>query len=183
MSILSKYKQVTDFSGRDWYKQAHEFCVMVSDRYNVPLVTVCAVMSALSPSTNYEQNKRDTVGLISGKRGYKCGTYGQNVIKARMILKTGIPTFSLLTGPKTYNFFFNLLEPDNTAFVTIDRHTFKIATNEPYIGLKGKQYRDIVTKYRKAGQRLGVPPQELQAILWVDYRLKEVNQFKEYSPF
>src|SRR5690348_11108139 len=124
-NLIKKYNQVIDHSGKDWYRQGHSWACAVAEKYS--LVTVCGIISALSPATNWEQNKRDTINLIKGTKGYKCGTYGGNVAKARQILKTGIPKFSRKTGAKTYNFFHNLLEPDNSAFVTIDRHGYFIA--------------------------------------------------------
>jgi len=182
MSLIKKYSSANK-DGANWYLEAHNFCKQVSENYNVSLVTVCAVMSALSPATNYEQNKKDTVNLIKGKRGYKCTTYGANVKKARAILKDGIPRFSSKTGAKTYNFFFNLLEPDNSAFICVDRHAYVIATGETYKGLTPKQYGNVAQQYTKAAKKLGILPNELQAVLWVDYRHKEEIKFKEFTPF
>ena len=182
MNLITKYN-LANKVGANWYHEAHGWCKTVADKYSVSLVTVCAVMSALSPSTNFEQNKRDTVNLIKGKKGYKCTTYGANVKKARAILKDGIPRFNVKTGAKTYNFFFNLLEPDNSAFITIDRHAYTIATNEPYTGLSHAKYKKVASMYVKASKKLGILPSELQAILWVDYRIKEEIKFKEYEAF
>lgn len=182
-NLIKKYEQVKDKSGIDWYRQGHTWALSVADKYSLSLVTVCGVMSALSPATNWEQNKRDTVNLIARKRGYKCGTYGNNVSKAREILKHGIPLFNVKTGAKTYNFFHNLLEPDNSAFICVDRHAYTIATGEPYTGLHFAKYRKVADMYVKAAKKIGILPNELQAVLWVDYRTKENIKFNIDVPF
>jgi hypothetical protein len=182
MILLRKFSEVTDHSGLTWYNEAHEFCRLLSEKYNESLVTVCAVMSALSPGTNWEQNKKDTIAILERKRKYKCTTYGQNVRKAREILSDGIPRFNPKTGAKTYNFFHLLVEPDNSLFVCIDRHAFTIATDEIYTGLRGKQYSLIAKRYIRAAKKIGLLPSQLQAILWVDYRIKNDIKF-EPVPF
>jgi hypothetical protein len=182
-NLIKKYEQVTDHSGLNWYREGNAWCQRVADKYNLSLVAVCGVLSALSPATNYEQNKRDVLGLIQRKPSYKCGTYGNNVAKAREILKHGIPLFNEKTGAKTYNFFHNLLEPDNSAFICVDRHAYVIATGEPYIGIHLAKYRKIAEHYRNAAKKLSLLPNELQAVLWVDYRIKENIKFNIDVPF
>ena len=182
-NLIKKFEQVADHSGLNWYREGNIWCKRVADKHSLSLVTVCGVVSALSPATNWLQNQRDALGIIERKKGYKCGTYGMNVAKARAILKDGMPRFSLKTGPKTYNFFYNLLEPDNSAYIAIDRHAFTIATGEPYVGMTAKRYRDISEHYRKAAVKLGLLPNELQAVLWVDYRIKENIKFNIDVPF
>lgn len=184
MNLITKYKQVKDFSGLNWYREGHSWACAVAEKYSLSLVAVCGVISALSPATNWEQNKRDTIHVIRGTKGYKCGTYGKNVIKAKQILKTGIPSFNRKTGAKTYNFFHNLLEPDNSAFVTVDRHGYFIATGETYTsGLHLAKYNRIAGQYIAASKKLGLLPNELQAVLWCDYRIKENIKFNIDVPF
>jgi hypothetical protein len=174
--------------GLAWYATAHKFCVQVSVKYEVPLNKVCAIMSALSPATNYEQNKKDTENFIRLQKGiinaYKCTTYGQNVAKAKSIFESDsdpLTFFSVKTGPKTYNFYLNVLDPKGETAVTIDRHAYAIATGKEYKGLAKAQYEKIARQYTLAAKKLGLLPLELQAILWVDYRIKEVNKFKAYD--
>ena len=181
--LLKKYKQVTDHSGLNWYREGNEWCKRVAEGHNLSLVTVCAIVSALSPGTNWEQNKRDALAIIKGKKGYRPTTYGRNVAKARTILKDGVPRFSIKTGPKTYNFFHALVNPETTEHVVIDRHAYVIATGKPYIGVRGKQYDLIAKRYKRAAKKLGILPTELQAVLWVDYRHKENIKFNIDVPF
>lgn len=166
--------------GIEWYKQANLFCHGLSIKFEIELSVVCGIMSALSPGTNYEQNKKDVFALISankdgGRRNVRFTTYGQNVLKAQDIysgVRNPFEAFSVKTGAKTYNFFHNLLDPSSAEFVTIDRHAFTIATEQTYKGLTMKQYEKVADWYKRAADKLGLIPCQLQAILWVDYRAK-----------
>lgn len=84
------YRKITDnqiiTQGLQWYKEANELCQKLAEKYSLPVSKVVGVFSALSPGTNFEQNKRDAEAIISGKSGHKCTTYGANVAKARAIL-------------------------------------------------------------------------------------------------
>jgi len=183
MKNLVKLYIEADKSGINWYVDANLFARKVAEQYDKPLKTVCAVISALSPSTNWEQNKADTIGLISGKKGYKCGTYGRNVAKAREILRTNEPLFSPKTGAKTYNFFYNIWQPENPDYICVDRHAYTIATDEIYTKLHLAKYNKVANHYRKAAKKLGVLPNQLQAVLWTSYRVKENIQFTTKVPF
>lgn len=87
------------------------------------------------------------------------------------------------TGPKTFNFFHNILRPDDPNYVTIDRHAYAIAKGDNAERLTQKQYLDVANHYVRSANRLGILPNQLQAVLWVDYRTKYVNTFKEFCPF
>lgn len=190
MRNLVKLYNQSDKSGKDWYRQANEFCRSVATKYDIELPVVCAILSALSPGTNWEVNKRDCEGLIvankGGKYRFRFTTYGQNVIKAQRIYKGELSPFEAFnpkTGAKTYNFFLNVLNPENPVPVTIDRHTYTVATGETYKGLTPKQYGLIVEHYHKAASKLGILASELQAVLWVSYREKENISFEIQAPF
>lgn len=191
MNLVKLFHSIDEsakIEGLNWYATAHNFCVQLSTKYETPLNKVCAIMSALSPATNYEQNKKDTENFLKVQKGiikgYKCTTYGQNVEKAKEIYASAIDPinfFSMKTGPKTYNFYLNVLNPKDATAVTIDRHAYAIATGKKYSGLGKVAYEKIARKYSLAAKKLNLLPLELQAILWVDYRIKEVNKFKVYE--
>ena len=180
--LVRKFLEIVTSEGKDWYREANAWCNSQASRYSLPLETVCGVMSALSPGTNWEQNKKDTIAILEKRKDYKCTTYGPNVLKAREILADGIPRFSMKTGPKTYNFYYNILDPEHPDYITIDRHAYTIATDEMYSGLHTAAYLRIAERYRKAADILDLLPSELQAILWVDYRVKHEIKF-EPAPF
>ncbi len=172
-NIYSKVDPAVIAAGLNWYKSANDFCQTIADQYNTPLPKVCAVLSALSPGTNYEQNKKDCENLIKYTKGLidkpKFTTYGANVVKALNILKTDknpLEYFSLKTGAKTYNFYLNILNPYESKEVTIDRHAYAIATGEVYRGLTPNQYSLVAAHYVKQAEKLGILPLQLQAVLW-----------------
>ncbi len=189
-NLVIAFKKVGPESLRDglaWYQTANSFCQSLAGKYALDCSKVCAILSALSPATNYEQNKKDTEGLIrllTGRiQSYTCTTYGPNVRKARAIFEANdnyIQFFNLKTGPKTYNFFLNVSNPIGNE-VTIDRHAYRIATGLEYKHLTVKQYDILADHYRKAAKVLGILPLELQAVLWIDYRVKQEIAFKEYQ--
>lgn len=189
-NLTNLYNKITNKTeGLNWYTDGHTFCKELADTHNLPLAVVCGVISALSPGTNWERNKLETVTLIEGARqggGFKFTTYGQNVIKATEILE-GIrkphKAFSMRTGAKTYNFFYNLLEPDNPDYCTVDRHAYRIATGEEYGNILPKQYRSISDHYKRAAKRIGIIPNQLQAVLWIWYREQINVQPTAYAPF
>jgi hypothetical protein len=189
-NLVKIYKELKDKSGQRWYFEAHSFAQYLAEKYNKPIEITSAIMSALSPGTHWEQNKKDAEALLSIDAGkntkkYKFVTYGQNVIKAERILTGQISpfeAFSEKTGAKTYNFFYNILQPDSDQYVTVDRHAFKIATGREYTGLKGKQYRIVKEHYIKAAKRIGISPPQLQAALWVQFRIDNTVQ-KDIVPF
>ena len=176
--------------GLDWYVLGYEFCKKLSEKYSQPLPVVCAIVSALSPATNWEQNKKDAVRLLeSNEKGLSSKsftTYGQNVRKAHAILEDKLDplnAFSMKTGPKTYNFFHNLLNPYDSDYVTVDRHAYTIAVGANNGRISPLLYKKISDGYRRAAGKAGILPNQLQAVLWVTHRKENVNQFKEYMPF
>lgn len=182
------YRKIEPKNGSDWYFQANKFVRNVAKNYGMDTETVSGILAALSPAVNWEQNKKETVTLIRINRGihtkpFNFSTYGNNVVKAQKIYD-GIHPLEVLnekTGPKTYNFYHNVLHPENPDYVTIDRHAFRIATEKPYDRISFKQYREISEHYIKCAKRLGILPNILQSVLWVWYRENNVNNYKEYS--
>jgi hypothetical protein len=177
--------------GLNWYNKAHKYAKMLSEKYNVSLAKVCGIISALSPSTNWNKNIKDTEELLKGNSTHKFSAYGHNVLKAYKILNAALDMdvelfFSLKTGAKTLNFYRNILEPKNANYVTIDRHAYAI-----WIGSEGsgearitlKLYREIAQDYVKVAEQLRILPAQLQAVTWVAYREQFVNEMHLETPF
>lgn len=171
-------KLLTNRDGKDWYREANKFCNEIAEQYQLELPIVVAILSAMSPGTNWEQNKKDAVNLIRANgnahtKQFRFTTYGKNVIKAQNIYSGKLrpdEAFNPRTGAKTYNFYHNILNPDAEHFVTIDRHAFTIATGEPYVQPHLAKYERVADHYRRFAKLVGLLPSELQAILWVSYR-------------
>jgi len=190
-NLIRLYNESPDFSGLNWYFEANSFAQSVANKYSLPLNKVCGMFSALSPGTNYEQNKKDLIAMIEinqgiKRKGYKFVTYGQNILKAQNIYNDILEpdnAFNPKTGAKTYNFYYNILLPDSPEYCTIDRHAYRIATGKEYNSLTPKQYRDIAGHYVKAANKIGILPNQLQAILWVNFREQKGIKPEIYCPF
>lgn len=177
--------------GADWYVVGHEFCKKLAEKYRLELPVVCAIVSILSPATNWEQNKKDAVRLIqSVERGVvridrlRLTTYGHNVRKAMKVLRGKIQpgdAFSIVSSPKTLNFFLNLLNPHDPSPVTIDRHAYVIATGEKTDKIHKALYLRIASAYKQAAEEIGILPSQLQAVLWVNHRKENRIEFEEYQ--
>ena len=172
-------KLLTDSrEGINWYREANQFCSGIAFEHNLPLPVVVGILSAMSPGTSWEQNKKDAVNLIkvngnAHTKQFRFTTYGANVIKAQKIFSGSLSSseaFNQRTGPKTYNFYHNILNPDVDGYVTIDRWAYKIATGEPYTGIHFAKYERVADHYRKFAVKAGLLVSELQAILWVEFR-------------
>lgn len=181
---LIQLYEASSKEGLNWYKEANSFCRGLSSRYSVSVETVAGVLAALSPASNWERNKQETdwlLATIAGKKvtPFKFVTYGKNVAKATLIAKGVLDPYSAFsekTGPKTFNFFWCIVNPDSPDYVCIDRHAYTIATGKVYTGLKTAPYRKIAEMYRKAAKKLAILPSQLQAVLWV-YKVTDKTPF------
>jgi len=184
VKIYSTIDQPTVRAGLSWYNEANQYCRQLGNTFGLELSAVCGIVSALSPGTNYEQNKKDAYHLIKGSPMHKCTTYKANVSKAKSILRGELlpsEAFNLKTGAKTYNFYQNLLNPGNPEYVTIDRHAYAIAMPGDYKGLHLAAYTRVANGYKMAANRIDILPCQLQAILWIDYRNKQNISFNTFA--
>lgn len=184
LSIAFKSIRKSEISQNSgWYNKASIYANYLSNKFCVDYDKVCAVISALSPACSWAQNKKDAEKMIFcyandlNYANFNFSTYGANVGKAWNILQYNGKDllnsfFSLKTGPKTYNFFLNILDPGNINFVTIDRHAIAIFLGQKKSGSKAittKQYRDIANAYISAAAKVGLLPCQFQAILWSNH--------------
>lgn len=171
---LSTEEQITD--GLKWYADARSECERISQESNIPFITVCSIMAALSPMSPWEKNKLDCQALCMGNEEHRFVTFGANVAKARRLLSMACynEIVTELNGQKITAFFDNIYNPESDT-VTIDSHMVSIAS-----GIRlSKKDRPNVTKtlyltiedgVRSIADKFKLRPYELQAILWVTWR-------------
>src|SRR5690606_11014067 len=101
------------------------------------------------------------------------------VVKAWSILtdmdKETDSFFNAKTGAKTLSFYRNILNPNDTNYVTIDRHmlaVFKGRIGKPSgtARITPKQYRELSAEFSKLAKKHNVTPCQLQAAVW-EYHL------------
>lgn len=165
--------------GFAWYKEAHAFACELSDMTGQPLEVVTAVIAVLSPAVSWETNKKDAIAMLTSANpeSVTVSTYGQNKTKAVNLILHG--DLSQLGGRKVTSFYHNILNPDCTENITIDRHAARACH-----GLKGlkmssddippiasdKRYNAYKVLYQRLAKNLGLVPCQLQAIIWVNFR-------------
>lgn len=201
-NILSVYIRANEFDraeGMHWYANAQDSARVIAGKYNIPLSQSIGVIAAMSPGLNWGLNLYQAEELIkaytSGLRGNdlpKLGTYGRrNIVKSCRILDGELP-LDVLGGNKVRSFYVNIVDPTWAYTVTIDRHakglavrsnSVKGATSGDDALVTNAEYPYYVRHYVKLAERLGLIPNQLQAICWVTWRrLKgEINQ--EDLPF
>jgi hypothetical protein len=160
--------------GTVWYTEAHHFCLTNAERFGLRVEVVAGIVSALSPATDWERNKSDALQVLLGNRSHGYGTYGPNVEKAFRIRDTsaGEDISGFFLAPKTFNFYHNIVNPNAAEFVTIDRHALSVAMGATRAdkAVKLTEYRELTKAYKKAADKAGLLPADLQAITWCVWR-------------
>lgn len=168
-------------TGKAWYREANAFCQELAEQYNLEVWRVAGVVSSLSPQNSWKQNKIDARNFIA-KGGREFMGQRDRTIKAKKILKAtcGDEVHDLLsTKPgyalKTKAFYRNIVLPEFSDDVCIDRHHLAACTMRPEKvralsdkegSLTGKQYRFLADATVKASRKVGLIPNQFQAIVW-----------------
>ena len=177
-NILRVYADSLESEKNDWYREAHQWAVDVSNflysfkRLNVSVNQVLGITSALSPLKEWEKNKELTVDFIlSGD----CGHMKNNKLKADKILMahssiSDDTILKILNGKKTQRFYMNMVHPNDGTGVTVDRHAIAIAigrtATEIEQSLTTNKYTFIENCYKMTADALGLTPLHLQSITW-----------------
>lgn len=171
--------------GREWYQTAHRAAAELAEQHGVTMEQAAGVIAALSPNQPWSQN------LIAAKKllyAYANGlslaevtiaAYGLNKAKAWRICQ-GEPVLTVLKGNKVRSFFSNIAYPEAVGPVTVDGHAFAIWKGKRITTTSAQQrglgrigvYEQCAADYVTAAERVGLRPQELQAITWLAWRRK-----------
>jgi hypothetical protein len=203
INILAIYKQSSEdeiISGKFWYKQANEINKLMAVKYKLTEIQTAGIIAALSPGTKWNQNIIDSNNLCSllntgtNINRITCTTYGQNKLKAHYLYLNSNLTekevFTVLLGcskhiNKTSSFFLNILHPDRSDNITIDRHAYRInlGINEMLnLVLTEKRYKLMELAYKTASNQLNISAIELQAVVWLTFRrLNNIIRDKQFD--
>lgn len=174
--------------GLDWYRLANLITCRIARDYNISILKVAGVISALSPQNPWERNVQDAENMVklysidpSSVDDLKVGTFGANKRKAIQILSSNgeIETIAdILNGRKQQAFYRCILHQDD---VCVDGHAYSIwigkrvsTTDTPKIS--AKLYQEIASDYREAtaiiNRIMGTnyTSYQVQAITWVTHR-------------
>lgn len=179
-NIVKMYHLASDNdieNGRSWYQRASQFCETLANSYDRTLADVAGIMSALSPSTSFEQNVIDTVNVIAGNDHETVSTYGAQYAKALEIRDGGIEPVDVMGENKTAAFWLNIVNPTTSGRVTVDRHSARVAVDWGmssddiyFYNNTTAKYTVLENAYKLAAEKIGILPHVLQAITWTAYR-------------
>jgi hypothetical protein len=165
---------------KNWYFDIHDYCKTLSDFYNIPLIKVTGILSALSPNNTVRSNVISLEKFLRTNGNCKVTTFNQQKIKALTILKSSdnisidevkkILGTKKDSGLKTKAFFDNIYRPHTSQEVTIDLWMIRWAKIEG--SLTPKKYRGTAQKVKDLAHEIGILPHQLQAKIWVDIRGK-----------
>ena len=164
-------------AGRSWYADQREIVRVLASKHDVPVSIVAAVVSALSPQTNWAQNIAGAARLLEAySRGdsappRNATLYYKNAEKAwRLVSGELSPDDAFAKAPKTRAFWRNL-SGDETA-ATVDTWMLRAAgVREQYKnGLTPAAYRPLADAIAQAAAVVGEPVAQFQAIVWVVVR-------------
>jgi hypothetical protein len=167
--------------GKNWYFDAKYFCQILQQRYGHELYQIAGVVAALSPQTNWQENKRIAELFLQGQRDNLHN--GNQMYKAELCLTASceLDIFFILTkdGKKTSYFYANILKPLLNNGTTIDRHALAVCfispaktrtLNDNEAQITKLQYEFFNQCYIEASNELGLNAKQLQAITWTSFR-------------
>lgn len=164
---------------QNWYFEINDYCKTLSEVYNVPLIKVTGIMSALSPNNTVRLNCISLERFLRYKGNCKVTTFNKQKEKALTIYNSSdnitIEEVKAILGKKngglkTKAFFDNIYRPETSQDVTIDLWMIRWAKMDGFI--TAKKYRTIADKVKTMANEIGVLPHQLQAKIWVDIRGK-----------
>ena len=156
------------------------------DHVSSKIVLGAGIISALSPQTNWGQNKEMAFYLAETlDKPNWCTDINYNkaitIVASNQVDVDEERVAKILNGKKTTAFFYNIVNPyGENNLPTIDRHAISIylgrrcTYKELVRGLDGTANKTISNAYIKASKLLETTPQIVQAITWVQWR-KEIK--------
>lgn len=160
--------------GHNWYERTSSLLKREAKAAEVDLTIYTAIVAATSPSVSWAKNVQVANEVIKGENS---SVTAPTFEKCRRILHYEIDVFnafSRTSAAKTYNFFFNLLDPKDPGFVTIDRHAIRACLGQSRmmgyrgpIGINCKTYDILAESYFELASHYGVLANQIQAVVWL----------------
>jgi hypothetical protein len=167
---------------KDWYNETHTFCVGLSLEYNVSLYKVVGVFSALSPQLEFNLNKIWCKDFFKSNGKGMYGNRAKTIKCNNIYKKSNSPeeANSLLSvkddsALKTKNFFWNILEPEDSTGVCVDTHAIAACVMRPEEtnalpknkqAISSVQYRFFEQCYKSFAYDIDMKPLDAQALIW-----------------
>jgi hypothetical protein len=177
---LEKYFAMADSidleEGQNAYRRYHDLMLALSHRYDQPMDRVVAAFAALSPNNDYLGNLRSLVSVLVGLRDgvpderITVSTYKHCRDRALAYMR-GVPFVTPERGLKILNFYYNILRPEDSGYITIDGHMVAAYRDEDLtmkeaICRSKSEYMMIAHDARINAFRNFLLPNQYQAIVW-----------------
>ena len=188
-NMLAIWQFVTPDEKLDWYVGAHEIILdeirvhyeLTGHYYTIP--QAIGVVAVFSPMCSWEQNLHKMREFLFFGR-YK--GMSAHLKKAKRILETrdAEEIAQIIRGEKTVSFYWNILRPSNTTYVTVDRHMIAIA-----IGKRGEfkitrlQYSIIRDGIIEAAKEVNMNPAAFQGAVWSAWRRDDLIKELKHNGF
>jgi len=176
-NITKTYNISLNEEFNNWYQEAQTWAYDVAELFDIPISKVLGVTSVLSPLKEWSNNKKLTVEFIASGN---CGHMKNNKKKAKDIMALDDDSalefniLKIINGQKTTAFFLNMMYPNRTDYVTIDRHSVAVAigriATESEQALTKNQYKFLRNCYIMLAYKLGLAPLHLQSITWQTWK-------------
>jgi hypothetical protein len=185
--------------GKNWYKEANEFCQGLATEYGLEIWKVAGIVAALSPQAEWSQNKRWATEFIRTKgKGFMFNR--DRTIKSKAIYKASShdEVYERLSttvngSKKTRAFYRNILLPGYDDVVTLDRHALAAGFLRPdncrplsdkESSMTPRQYDFLSSCFVKGARKVDMIPHDFQASLWLTVRrLRGLNKGVEIEGF
>lgn len=160
-------------TGSGWYSEANLYLSEIANHFNLSKDTVIGITAALSPANSWNANVKDTYNLIRFKGKLdNSTTYGENIRKARKILKYRNP-LRYLSGRKVTAFYDNILNCEKSQEITVDTHIIRCSVNDSNLQVHyvpSKYFLEIERVIRDLATENALLPLQIQAILWACWK-------------
>jgi hypothetical protein len=166
--------------GMGAYQRYLDTLTELATRFNMSTYRIAGVFAALSPNNSYRSNMLDTLALLDGwfsnkrEQDISVHTYGPNRHKAWRICGGEHPSRVLPANSKTWNFFHNLVSPDDSRYATVDGHMLNAWSNcrvpMDKAQLSPRLYDIIKRDVQSVAGFCRVPAPAFQAVCWVAWR-------------
>lgn len=175
--IRERFERASPFlsQGKNWYPQAHQWCLELSKEYDVPLRLVAGLTALFSPLKSWEINKRLVEKYLECQ---ECGTFSYQKRKSIQLWTDTILCrdekeqdnyiMKTLNGNKVVSFYHNIVYPLTSERVTIDSHIINVV--KPGLIMTPKRYLCIEKSFQDVSKEVGLLPSQLQATLWIQQK-------------
>lgn len=177
--ILENIEPWNETNGRTWYADAKREIEKLANTYGRTVETVTGIVAVLSPGCKWSSNIADAEEVLKYGSDAVVTTYGANKEKAVRILNG--ETFETVanrnkrTGRKVRAFYDNLLNPETSNAVTIDRWIIRAVYGKQDEKIErsvfaSNLYEKLSGIIADAARARDLRPHELQAMVWLQIR-------------